>query len=182
MVIPFAGARFHDARCRATSSADNARQGEAHTALKQHRSRRLAAHDQVLLAAGLYGSLAAAAVAPACSPIGNPLVLSRQVLAGPCRQHRESRTPRTAVAGRRPIMLTLTAISGAAVVSTLRQRPCQRPLRKTRRLGAADRAAAGARPGCCADVRFDRGSGHRRERWRHPPQDPPSPCGNMCSS
>jgi hypothetical protein len=37
------------------------------------------------------------------------------------------------------ITLTLTAIGGAAVVSAIRQRACQRPLRKTRRLGAADR-------------------------------------------
>jgi hypothetical protein len=37
------------------------------------------------------------------------------------------------------IMLTLTAIGGAAVVSAIRQRACQGPLRMTRRLGAVDR-------------------------------------------
>jgi hypothetical protein len=43
-------------------------------------------------------------------------------------------------------MLTLGAIGGAAVASAVRRRACQRPLRKTRRLGAADRP--GAWPGC----------------------------------
>jgi hypothetical protein len=117
--------------------------------------------------------------------MGNPLVLAGST--------GEPWTPSTAVAGPRPmknrvrafIMLTLTAIGGAAVVSAIRQRACQRPLRNCADDGLVLLTDSGS--GCSArvltaDVRFDRGWWHRRERWWHPPPDPPSPGGSLCSS